>query len=219
MKFIALTQRLLENTSYYELREALSVEWGAFFKEHLQGFLPLPLSYAIPFSIYAKSLGNSLGGVLLSGGNDLNSLNPNPLSLRRDEYEAQIITHCMQHNVPLLGICRGAQMIAEYFSSQLELLEGHIGNHQVFNLRNGDTFEVNSFHNYGIRTLGECLEPLILAQDKSIEAFKHKQKPIFALMWHIERTLQTQGKQAENNGLINNEVIREWKKLIESKEK
>lgn len=57
MKFIGITQRLLENTSYYEVREALSVEWGDFFKEHLQGFLPLPLSYVIPFSTYAQSLG------------------------------------------------------------------------------------------------------------------------------------------------------------------
>ena len=79
MKFIGITQRLLENTSYYEVREALSVEWGEFFKEHLQGFLPLPLSYAIPFSVYVESLGGSLSGVILSGGNDLDSLNPNPL--------------------------------------------------------------------------------------------------------------------------------------------
>ena len=101
MKFIGITQRLLENTSYYEVREALSVEWGEFFKEHLQGFLPLPLSYVIPFSTYAQSLGGNLGGVILSGGNDLNSLNPNPLSSMRDEYEAQILTHCLRYNLPL----------------------------------------------------------------------------------------------------------------------
>lgn len=200
MKFIGITQRLLENTSYYEVREALSVEWGEFFKEHLQGFLPLPLSYAIPFSTYAESLGGSLGGILLSGGNDLNSLNPNPLSAMRDEYEAQILTHCLQHNLPLLGICRGAQRIAEYFGAKLECVSGHIGNHQVFDISSGERFETNSFHNYGVRILSDCLESLVEAEDSSIEAFKHKHKPIFALMWHIER----------KNGMGKDKIFQEW---------
>ncbi|WP_290455798.1 gamma-glutamyl-CDP-amidate hydrolase [Helicobacter rodentium] len=200
MKFIGITQRLLENTSYYEVREALSVEWGEFFKEYLQGFLPLPLSYAIPFSTYAESLGESLSGVILSGGNDLNSLNPNPLSAMRDEYEAQILTHCLQHNLPLLGICRGAQRIAEYFGAKLELLSGHIGNHQVFDISSGERFETNSFHNYSVRTLSDCLESFVEAEDSSIEAFKHKHKPIFALMWHIER----------KNGMGKDKIFQEW---------
>ncbi|WP_300760730.1 gamma-glutamyl-CDP-amidate hydrolase [Helicobacter sp. UBA3407] len=208
MKFIGITQRLLENTSYYEVREALSVEWGEFFKEHLQGFLPLPLSYAMPFSTYAQSLGGSLGGVILSGGNDLNSLNPNPLSSMRDEYEAQILTHCLQYNVPLLGICRGAQRIAEYFGAKLELLEGHIGNHQVVDTSSGEKFEVNSFHNYGIRALGDCLEPLVRAEDRSIEAFKHKHKPIFAMMWHIEREGGMQAQEGQNQSFD------EWLKIV-----
>lgn len=200
MKFIGITQRLLENTSYYEVREALSVEWGEFFKEYLQGFLPLPLSYAIPFSAYAESLGESLSGVILSGGNDLNSLNPNPLSAMRDEYEREILTHCLQHNLPLLGICRGAQRIAEYFGAKLELLSGHIGNHQVFDISSGERFETNSFHNYSVRTLSDCLESLVEAEDSSIEAFKHKHKPIFALMWHIER----------KNGMGKDKIFQEW---------
>ena len=200
MKFIGITQRLLENTSYYEVREALSVEWGEFFKEYLQGFLPLPLSYAIPFSTYAESLGENLSGVILSGGNDLNSLNPNPLSAMRDEYEAQILTHCLQHNLPLLGICRGAQMIAHYFGAKLESLNGHIGNHQVFDISSGERFETNSFHNYGVRTLSDCLESLVEVEDSSIEAFKHKHKPIFALMWHIER----------KNGMEKDRIFQEW---------
>lgn len=200
MKFIGITQRLLENTSYYEVREALSIEWGEFFKEYLQGLLPLPLSYAIPFSAYAESLGESLSGVILSGGNDLNSLNPNPLSAMRDEYEAQILTHCLQHNLPLLGICRGAQRIAEYFGAKLECVSGHIGNHQVFDISSGEKFETNSFHNYGVRTLSDCLESLVEAEDSSIEAFKHKHKLIFALMWHIER----------KNGMGKDKIFQEW---------
>lgn len=207
MKWIGITQRLLENTSYYEVREALSVEWGKFFKEHLQGFLPLPLSYAIPFSAYAESLGENLSGVILSGGNDLNSLNPNPLSAMRDEYEAQIIEYCLQHNLPLLGICRGAQRIAEYFGAKLELLSGHIGNHQVFDICSGEKFEVNSFHNYGIINLNTDLEPLSIAEDKSLESFKHLLNPIFGIMWHIER----------NEKMLADTAIKQWKQILDER--
>lgn len=146
--------------------------------------------------------------MILSGGNDLNSLNPNPLSSMRDEYEAQILTHCLRYNLPLLGICRGAQRIAEYFGAKLELLEGHIGNHQVVDTSSGEKFEVNSFHNYGIRALGDCLEPLVRAEDRSIEAFKHKHKPIFAMMWHIEREGGMQAQEGQNQSFD------EWLKIV-----
>ncbi|TLD88242.1 gamma-glutamyl-CDP-amidate hydrolase [Helicobacter sp. MIT 05-5294] len=200
MKLIAISQRIIENESYVEIREALSVEWGEFFNASLLGFLPLPLSYAIPFKTYAQTLGESLAGVILSGGNDLASLNDNPISQMRDDYEGEIITHCMQKSLPLLGICRGAQRIAEYFDSTLKSLDGHIGNHQVMESQSNREFIVNSFHNYGITTLGDSLQSLAKAQDDSIEAFRHKTKPIFGLMWHIERT----------NGMENDKIFQEW---------
>lgn len=200
MKFIAISQRILENESYVEIREALSVEWGEFFNAHLQGFLPLPLSYAIPFSIYAERLGESLGGVILSGGNDLESLNPNPISKRRDIYEGEIIAHCIKESLPLLGVCRGAQRIAEYFGATLGKLQGHIGVHSVAESQSHKEFMVNSFHNYGILTLQDSLEILTKAQDNSIEAFRHKSKPIFGLMWHIER----------ESGMENDAIFQEW---------
>ena len=45
MKKIALTQRLLLNQNYFEMREALDVKWGALFKK--LNFLPviLPIEF------------------------------------------------------------------------------------------------------------------------------------------------------------------------------
>lgn len=208
MKFIAISQRIIENDSYVEIREALSLEWGEFFQTHLCGFLPLPLSYAIPFATYAEDLGESLAGVILSGGNDLSSLIPNPISKMRDDYESEIITHCIKESTPLLGICRGTQRIAEYFGSTLEFLNGHVGNHQVIDSKN-QRFIVNSFHRYGITALGDSLQYLTKAQDESIEAFRHKLKPIFGLMWHIERA----------NGMENDAIFQEWLKITRQRSK
>ncbi|MCR2064281.1 MULTISPECIES: gamma-glutamyl-CDP-amidate hydrolase [Campylobacter] len=196
--FIGISQRLLLNESYYELREALALEWGAFFKTNLQGFLPLPLSYEIDFKAYAPHL----KGVILSGGNDLNSLNPNELSLKRDAYESKIIAHCLKNDLPLLGICRGAQMIAWYFKSSLKPCQNHIGTHSI--LTKKGVFEVNSFHNFCIENLGENLKSLAVAEDKSIEAFKHKKRQIYGIMWHIER----------EKGLGESAIFKKWLKGV-----
>ena len=189
MSFIGISQRLVENTTYVEIREALSLEWGEFFNKYLLGYLPLPLDYNIDFCRYIPSI----KAVILSGGNDLSMLNPNPLCQMRDVYERKIIEVCMQHNIPLLGICRGAQMIASYFHSHLEKLSCHIGEHNIIEIGTKQEFCVNSFHHYGIKALGGDLEALSLAEDKSVESFKHKSYDIYGIMWHIERKRGMEG--------------------------
>ncbi|MBT0822735.1 gamma-glutamyl-gamma-aminobutyrate hydrolase family protein, partial [Campylobacter lari] len=125
------------------------------------------------FKLYAPHL----KGVILSGGNDLNSLNPSELSFKRDAYETKIISYCFKKNLPLLGICRGAQMIAQHFNSTLKPCQNHIGSHQITTKKG--KFEVNSFHNFCIENLGENLKALAFTKDQSIEAFRHKKKHIY----------------------------------------
>ncbi|MCI5967960.1 gamma-glutamyl-CDP-amidate hydrolase [Helicobacter sp.] len=202
VKLIGISQRLLENTSYFEIREALSADWGEFFKKHLEDFLPIPLSYAIPFSYYVKF--SVLSGVILSGGNDLNTLNPNPLSQMRDLYEDAIIAECLQKRIPLLGICRGAQKIAEYFGSRLEQCVGHTQKH-IVSSKEGE-FWVNSYHNYCITHLGSDLERIDSAGDGSVESFLHKNAQVYGVMWHIER----------EGGMENTLLFEAWRELVRS---
>lgn len=202
MRFIGITQRLVENDSYYELRETLSTEWGMLFKTHFQDFLPLPLSYGIDFNVYAQHL----CAVILSGGNDLNALSPSCINAMRDVYENQVIAYCLAYHLPLLGICRGAQMIAHYFGSTLEPLSSHTSPHFVEDSTHKKMI-VNSFHRYGITHLGDALVAYSKAEDSSIESFAHKNAPIFGIMWHIER-------EEQNNG---DDVLRQWRAFIESR--
>lgn len=195
--FIGITQRLIENESYFEQREALALDWGRLFRTSrlFKGFLPLPLSYELPFDFYKKHL----KAVILSGGNDLSLYDASTLSQKRDSYENDLIIHCFQDEIPLLGICRGAQMIAHFFGSTLTPCENHVGEHDIINIKD-EKFRVNSFHNYFIRELGSDLIPLFLAGDGSIEAFKHKNAKIYGLMWHIER----------EQGLNDDSLLMEW---------
>ncbi|MBZ7942468.1 gamma-glutamyl-CDP-amidate hydrolase [Campylobacter molothri] len=200
--FIGITQRLICNQNYFEEREALALDWGKLFNLNLfSGFLPLPLSYEIDFNIYEKHL----NAVILSGGNDLSIYDHSVLSQKRDAYERKIIEYCLKTNTPLLGICRGAQMIAHYFGSSLNSCINHIGHHEI--IFDDVNYLVNSFHNYAIVNLGEDLISLAKANDKSIEAFKHKDKNIYGIMWHIER----------ENGLENISILKKWLDLIKEK--
>ncbi|MBK1992280.1 gamma-glutamyl-gamma-aminobutyrate hydrolase family protein [Campylobacter sp. 2018MI35] len=199
--FIGITQRLIEEEKYKELREALALEWGDLFSNSalFKDFIPLALSYEIDFKRYAPYL----KAVILSGGNDLSIFKESFLSKKRDIYEEKIIKYCLKTNTPLLGICRGAQMIAYFFNSSLQMLSNHVGNHKVI-LNDKNSFISNSFHNYAIVNLGEDLEILARAEDQSIEAFRHKDKNIFGLMWHIER----------KNGLNNTKILKQWLNTI-----
>lgn len=203
--FIAITQRLIKAENYFELRECLALDWGAIFNKNslFKGFLPLPLSYEIPFHTYLES--SNINGVILSGGNDLNIFNANILSEMRDNYESNVIKICIERQIPLLGVCRGAQMIAHFFGSSIEsnLMNkkdsiNHVKNHQI--VTKNETFNVNSYHNFCITNLGDNLEVLACATDKTIESFKHINLPIYAIMWHIER----------ENGLENTTILKEW---------
>lgn len=197
--FIAITQRLVRHDSYNELREALSIEWGALFGAEFGAFLPLPLCFEIPFTRYEQII----NGCILSGGNDLNIFNSKEENKIRDEYEKNVIERCIKRRIPILGICRGAQVLAHFFGSEIKPCQNHIGTHLVRD-KWGVEFRVNSFHNYAITHLGADLECLAVAEDNTIEAFKHKSLPFYALMWHIER----------ENGLNNTAILDKFKQKI-----
>ena len=182
-KFLAITTRLVAHDAYDETRECLASDWGALFEREalFAPFLPLVVSYEIPFARYAPFV----SGVILSGGNDLAACNDNPLSQKRDAYEQDIIKTAIAHELPVLGICRGAQHLGQHFGASLIPCVGHIGEHKVS--VGAQHFVVNSFHNYALSTLAAPLVPLASAQDCTIEAFAHSTLPLFGMMWHIER--------------------------------
>lgn len=181
MKKIGITQRLAIQENYREKREILDIRWGEFCWRNK--ILPIPVSYAVPIHFYLQEI----DGVILSGGNDLSSVCDDECSLQRDIYERDVISQCLEKRIPLLGICRGAQLIAEYFHSKIVKVNGHIAPHQIVWHDNHQSLQVNSYHYYAIKRLGCDLRAMATSCDGYIEAFVHKQYPIFGAMWHPER--------------------------------
>lgn len=191
MKKIAITQRLIQNDSYHELREALDVKWGLLFKA--LGFLPIILPVEYEFEEYFKSM--KIDGILLTGGNDLSSIDSNTLSKKRDVFEKKLIAYGIENGIPIFGICRGMQIIAEYFGSDFKKVSDQVGiRHNIKANEESKYFryleklgKVNSFHNYAVNNISEELVISAFNENGIIKAIEHREKKIFAQMWHTER--------------------------------
>lgn len=193
MKTVLVSQRLVGNTGYPEVREALDVQWGRFL--NACGLLPVPVAARIPAHIYFEGLKPC--GVLLTGGNDLGVFAPqDPLSLERDRVEKDLIEAAIQNQVPVLGICRGMQMLAHYFGCVLEKKSGHvtpaheirIEPHTLLSRVWAKTrLDANSFHNYCVTDIRGGLKASALHEDGTVEAFELPEKKVYACMWHPER--------------------------------
>jgi len=192
MKKIAVSQRILENQSYYEVRETLDVKWGEFFSA--LGVLPIILPLEVNAIDYFNEIG--IDGVVFTGGNNLSLVSGNELDSRRDEFENSIIKYCVSNGIPLMGICRGMQVIANYYHANILPVENHVGNRHKLIISSESRMEnilaeikdVNSYHDYGIKeTPKEFVQSAYCEADGTVEAMESDNLKIYCQMWHPER--------------------------------
>lgn len=183
LKKIGITQRIIEEAHYKETRDALDINWARWF--HSLEMLPIPLPSHYDFAAYVQDL--DLDGVLLSGGNDLSVVCNHEINRARDAYERMVIETCIRQGIPLIGICRGMQMIGHYFGLSLMRVDNHVNRrHEIIDTI-GHTRQVNSFHQYGFTACTDAFTVEAYAPDGCIEAFRHKKYSIYGQMWHPER--------------------------------
>lgn len=123
-------------------------------------------------------------GLLLSGGNDIGEYPT------RDATERALLTWAAENRVPVIGICRGMQLMASWAGVDLVKVAGHVRTRhelQVSNLVDEWPSDVNSFHNWALSACPANFDIAAKAEDGSIEAIKHKVLPWEAWMWHPER--------------------------------
>jgi carbamoylphosphate synthase small subunit len=120
--------------------------------------------------------------VLITGGNSIGEM------LTRDNFELGIVKYCEAHNIPLIGICRGMQIISTFFGVNPERLSDHSGTQH--SLMGQPEIFVNSYHDYGINRTPDLFLANHISTDGSIESFVHKHKKIAGIMWHPEREIQ-----------------------------
>lgn len=152
-----------------------------------------------------------MDGLILSGGGDIHpryygqKLSRKILGLdeQRDEREWELLRCFCQRKKPVLGICRGIQVIDVFFGGTLFHELGTVQLHQntihtVITSESGglrpllgERFPVNSYHHQAIRTLGRGLSVTAVSDaDGVIEGIEHEALPVWAVQWHAERMLE-----------------------------
>lgn len=188
MKRIGLTQRVEVISGYNERRDCLDQNWVKL----LIGldYVPVILPNIDSIDLIKSYLDEmSLDGVILTGGNDLIQTKSPRVAIERDQFETALIDYCCLNEIPILGVCRGMQMLNIYFGGQLQSVSNHVTQSHQINFIDGRIFSVNSYHDWGITAnlLSIELEALGHSEDGLVEYCKHKKMPITAMMWHPER--------------------------------
>ena len=160
-----------------EVRDALDSNWPIFLNDI--GFQAIYLPHTVISSNIVEELG--LHALILTGGNDVLE-SGNTYNSLRSNFEQELLVQAEQLNTPVLGVCRGTQMINKYFGGKLSPIENHVA-------CNLDV--INSYHNFGIHKndVASDLHLEAIAEDGSIEALSHKKLPWFGMMWHPERKI------------------------------
>lgn len=161
-----------------------------------------------------------LDGLVMSGGGDINPLyvdeEPIPqlqdVDTYRDEFDLIVLRLAVNRQIPILGICRGHQLINVAFGGSVyqdihsqnehklikhsQTLSREFASHSVLleeketRLRSilggADTLLVNSFHHQAVRQVALGFVATATAPDGINEAMEHPEKKILSVQWHPE---------------------------------
>jgi gamma-glutamyl-gamma-aminobutyrate hydrolase PuuD len=181
MKAVAITQRVSVVPKYGERRDCLDQAWTRFLL--LCGLSPVLLPNVAEAAL-ALCEGAGIVGLVLTGGNDLAVLGGD--APERDAVENALLDLAELRGVPVLGVCRGMQVIQQRFGIPLRRVEGHVTKRQIIRV-DGKPREVNSFHHFAALESRSPLDVWAVADDGVVKAVCHSAKPIIGIMWHPER--------------------------------
>ena len=137
MKLLGITQRVDSIDAYHEKRDGLDQRWTQLAKHVGFDLFPFP-NHAI------DSIDNILDNVnmhaiILSGGNTIAQINCNApdAATERDAFEFKLIEAAIKRNIPILGVCRGMQMLNLFLGGKLDLIHGHVACRHPLTIKQG----------------------------------------------------------------------------------
>jgi len=165
------------------------------------------------------SLLNLADGIILTGGEDINPIEYNdtsniklcgPINYKRDTLERKLFEYAFKNKIPLIGVCRGMQMMnvvsggtlygdipSEIGNEVIHRFNGEV-NHEIVLCdtsslifsSNRDTIVVNSFHHQALKKIPPFLRVIARALDGIPEAVvmdKNHHPYMIGVQFHPER--------------------------------
>jgi putative glutamine amidotransferase len=158
---------------------------------------------------------DGVSALLLSGGDDIDPrlYGGDPRSAerpnrRRDDFELQLLQDAVARDMPVLGICRGSQVLnvaqggsvrdlrcdhslAAYHGLGMKSFDGHDVHVRTASKlatgMSGGVQRVNSFHGQAVERLGAALQVSAAAKDGVIEGIEHTGRAfVVGVQWHPE---------------------------------
>lgn len=167
-----------------------------------------------------------IDGLILSGGEDIDPAfyGAEPISQlgelcpQRDPFELKLFGKALERKMPVLGICRGFQVINVALGGTLyqdiKVQQGSELNHlnlthpvdtlqhevvltrdsKLYQIMRSDKLMVNSLHHQAIHKVGENLKVVGLSTDDIIEALEYKGEHfVVGVQWHPEDLVAKDG--------------------------
>jgi glutamine amidotransferase, class II/dipeptidase len=160
-----------------------------------------------------------LDGILLSGGGDMHPryYNEEPIPENgtpdelRDRYDVSLIKSAVEYQLPVLGICRGMQVINTVFGGSLyqdinvqyadkqpmchsqneersvtTQTASVVADSLLYSIVNCNTLPINSIHHQAVKRIADGFRAVAFADDGICEAIESLYYPILGVQWHPE---------------------------------
>lgn len=182
---------------------------------------------AEPTRMYCPSVSTDYDGLIVCGGVDVHPSRYGEeidgavnMDEERDAAEIALVEAFLKAGKPILGVCRGYQLLNVIFGGTLvqhlpnalehsTALAGRDIIHDVTATPGsiaeklyGTRFAVNSWHHQAVKRIGDGFKVTMRsAFDDVIEGYEHESLPIFGVQWHPERMCCTRKREDTVDGI------------------
>lgn len=150
-------------------------------------------------------------GLILPGGADIDpelfgeeNWGCRKIQRDRDLRQLKILKHFDEAGKPVLGVCKGYQLLNIYFGAKMVQHIPEYERHQwieadqahgsrcaegsfLHRIYGKTEFPINSAHHQALDVLAEGFVPIQWSDDGVLEAMEHVSRPIIGVQWHPER--------------------------------
>lgn len=128
-----------------------------------------------------------------------------------DRVELELFDAFYRQGKPILGICRGEQLInvalggtlvqdipqeipgltvhTQVYAKETDFHPVNAAEGSLFANLFGSSFQTNSYHHQAVGICGKGLRATVTTEDNVVEALEHESLPIIATQWHPERMI------------------------------